>query len=138
MDSLHSECQALRSENEDLRGTVNYLTEKCGYMENQSRRNNSVFTGLALVRGGSESLKDCEMKVKACIREGVGITERMEIEQADRVGKAIVVKFLSYKHGYDDVCVREAFSETVQKKRQALMTLQRDLRQKGHGAKLRF
>ena len=37
------------------------------------------------------------MKVKGCISEGMGITERMEIERAHRVGKAIVVKFLSYK-----------------------------------------
>ena len=148
--------QALRSQNEDFRGTVNYLTEKCNNMENQTRRNNLVSTGLAPVGGGgggSESWEDCEMKVKAYIREGMGITERMEIERAHRVGKAIVVKFLSYKHkmlvltnarklktsdGYDNIYVKEEFSETVQKKRQALMTLQRDLRQNGQTAKLRF
>ena len=55
MDSLHSECKALRSDNQDLRGTVNYLTEKCEHMENQSRRNNLVFTGFASVREGFES-----------------------------------------------------------------------------------
>ena len=37
-----------------------------------------------------------------------------------------------------NIYVRVDFSETVQKKRQALMTLQRELRQKGHSAKLRF
>ena len=57
MNSLHSDRQALRSENEDLGGTVSYLIEKCDYMENRSRRNNLVFTGLAPVRGGSESWK---------------------------------------------------------------------------------
>ena len=40
MDSLNSDCQALRSENQDIIGTVNYLTEKCDCMENQNRRNN--------------------------------------------------------------------------------------------------
>ena len=150
MDSLHSECQALRSDNQDLRGTVNYLTEKCDYMENQSRRNNLVFTGFASVREGFESWEDCERKGKACVKEGMGITERLEIDRAHRAGKAIVVRFLSYKqkmlvltnarklktsNGYD-VYVREDFSETVQKKRQALMTLQRELRP--HSAKLRF
>ena len=153
MDSLHSECQALRSDNQDLRGTANYLTEKCDYMENQSRRNNLVFTGFASVREGFESWEDCERKVKACVKEGMGITERLEIERAHRAGKAIVVRFLSYKqkmlvltnarklktsNGYDNIYVREDFSETVQKKRQALMTLQRELRQKGYSAKLRF
>ena len=151
MDSLHSECQALRSDNQDLRGTVNYLAEKCDYMENQSRRNNLVFTGFASVREGFESWEDCERKVKACVKEGMGITERLEIERAHRAGKAVVVRFLSYKqkmlvltnarklktsNGYDNIYVREDFSETVQKKRQALMTLQRELRP--HSAKLRF
>ena len=72
MDSLHSECQALRSDNQDLRGTVNYLTEKCDYMENQSRRNNLVFTGFASVKEGFESWEDCERKVKACVKACIG------------------------------------------------------------------
>ena len=128
MDSLHSNCQALRSGNKDLRGTVNYLIEKCDYMENQSRRNNLVFTGFAPMRGGCESWEDCEIKVKVCIRDGMGITERMEIERAHRVGKAIVVNLLSYKQkmlvlknarmlktsdGDDNINVRDDFSETV-------------------------
>ena len=33
------------------------------------------------------------MKVKACVREGMGITERIEIESAH----SVVVKFLSHK-----------------------------------------
>ena len=45
---------------------------------------------------------------------------------------------LKTANGYDNIYVREDFSETVQKKCQALLTLQRELRQKGHGAKLRF
>ena len=128
MDSLHSECQALRSENEDLRGTVNYLTEKYDCMENQGSCNNLVFTGFTPVRGGCESWEDCEIKVKVCIRDGMGITERMEIERAHRVGKAIVVNLLFYKQkmlvltnarmlktsdGDDNINVRDDFSETV-------------------------
>ena len=45
---------------------------------------------------------------------------------------------LKAANGYDNINVREDLSETVQKKRQTLMTLQRELRQKGHSAKLRF
>ena len=149
MDSPHLECQALRSDNQDLRGTVNYLTEKCDYMENQSRRNNLVFTGFAWVRECFESWEDCESKVKAYMKEGMGTTGRLEIERAHRVEKAIVVRFLSYKqkmlvltnarklktsNGYDNIYVKEDFSETLQKKHQALMTLQRELRQKGYSA----
>ena len=124
MDSLHSECQALRSDNQDLRGTVNYLAEKCDYMENQSRRNNLVFTGFASVREDFESWEDCERKVKACVKEGMGTTERLEIERAHRAGKAIVVRFLSYKqkmlvltnarklktsNGYDNITSEKTF-----------------------------
>ena len=68
------------------------------------------------------------MKVKGCISEGMGITERMEIERAHRVGKAIVVNLLFYKQkmlvltnarmlktsdGDDNINVRDDFSETV-------------------------
>ena len=99
-------------------------------MENQSRRNNLVFTGFASVKEGFESWEDCERKVKACVKEGMGTTERLEIQQAHRPGKAIVVRLLSYKqkmlvptnarklktsNGYDNIYVREDFSETVQK-----------------------
>lgn len=101
------------------------------------------------MREGFESWEDCERKVKACVKEGMGTTERLEIERSHRVGKAIVVRFLSYKQKMlvltnarklktSNIYVRVDFSETVQKKRQALMTLQRELRQKGHSAKLRF
>ena len=70
------------------------------------------------------------MKVKACMREGMVFTERMEIERAHRVGKAIVVKFLSCKQkmlvltnarnlktsdGYDNIYISEDFSETAPK-----------------------
>ena len=150
MDSLHSECQAPRSDNQDLRGTVDYLTEKCDYMQNQSRRNNLVFTGFALVGGGGVSPEDCERKVKSCVKEGMGVAV-LEMEQTHRAGKAIVIRFLPHKqmlvltsarklktsNGYDNVYVREGFSETIQEKRQAPMILQRELRQ-DLSAKLSF
>ena len=43
VDGLRSQCQALWSENQDLKDTVNCLTNKCDYNDNQSRRNNLLF-----------------------------------------------------------------------------------------------
>lgn len=152
VDGLRSQCQALWSENQDLRDTVNYLTNKCDYNDNQSRRNNLLFLGFEPVRGGPESWQDCERKVKEVIHEGMGIAEEVHIERAHRAGKAIVARFLSYKQkmavlskarelknsDYDHIYVREDFSESVQTKRQALMKLQRELRQRGVKANLSF
>ena len=152
VDGLRSQCQALWSENQDLRDTVNYLTNKCDYNDNQSRRNNLLFLGFEPVRGGPESWQDCERKVKEVIHERMGIAEEIHIERAHRAGKAIVARFLSYKQkmavlskarelknsDYDHIYVREDFSESVQTKRQALMKLQRELRQSGVKANLSF
>ena len=117
MDSLHSECQALRSDNQDLRGTVNYLAETCDYMENQSRRNNLVFTGFASVTEGFESWEDCESKVKACVKEGMDIAV-LEMERTHRVGKAIGVRF--FLQTEDDGTDKRAQTEDRQRLRQHL------------------
>ena len=120
--------------------------------DNQSRRNNLLFLGFEPARGGPESWQDCERKVKKVIHEEMGIAEEIHIERAHRAGKVIVARFLSYKQkmavlskarepknsDYDHIYVREDFSESVQTKRQALMKLQRELRQRGVKANLSF
>ena len=82
----------------------------------------------------------------------MGMAEEVHTEPAHRAGKAIVARFLSYKQkmavlskarelknsDYDHIYVREDFSESVQTKRQALMKLQRELRQRGVKAKCRL
>ena len=102
---------------------------------------------------GTEPWDECERKVKGAIKEGIGITEDILIERAHRSGKAIVAKFLSYKQKttvltqarklnqsetFKNIYVREDFSEAVQRKRKELMSLQREMRQKGQPSKLRF
>jgi hypothetical protein len=153
VDRLSTECQALWLANKDLQKAVVNLTGKCDYLENQSRRNNLLFIGFPLAQGESESWQDCERKVEAAIRDGMGIYETIHIERAHRVGKNIIVKFLTYKQKElviknakrlkDSACfynifVQEDYSQIVQSKRQALLSLQRELKGKGRKSKLKF
>ena len=153
MEELHTQYQAVWRENQELRNAVGFLGSKCDYLEKQSRRNNLLFLGFPAVPAGMELWDECEKKVKEAISEGMGITEDILIERAHRSGKAIVAKFLSYKQKatvltqarklnqsetFKNIYVREDFSETVQRKRKELMSLQRKMRQNGQPSKLRF
>lgn len=153
MRELHSQCQSLWEQNEDLRSSVNHLTSKCDSLENQNKRNNLLFFGLSTARGVFESWEECELKVRQAIREGMGITEEINIERAYRSGRVIIARFLSYKQRmlvlsnahrlngsdtFSNIFVREDFSEIVQQKRKGLLPTQRELKQKGYKADLRF
>ena len=150
---LQSHCQSLEEENSILREKVNSLTEKCDYIENQSRRNNLLFSGIESCPG--ETWEQCEEKVREVMSEGMGIKDKVEIERAHRVGKGdgIIVQFLSYKQKanilyrastlknsvkFKQVFVREDFSFEVRKKRGALRETARVLRDKGQKSKLRY
>ena len=153
VEELHTQYQAVWRENQELRNAVGFLGSKCDYLENQSRRNNLLFLGFPAVPAGTKHWDECERKVKEAIREGMGITEDILIERAHRSGKAIVAKFLSYKQKtavltqarklnqsetFKNIHVRDDFSETEQRKRKELMSLQREMRQNGQPSKLRF
>ncbi|KAL8591409.1 hypothetical protein ACOMHN_022215 [Nucella lapillus] len=128
---------------------VQLLQNKSEYLENQSRRNNLIFFGLPL----DAAWDRCEVLVKEVIREGLGIDEEIHVDQAHRYGKAIVVRFLSFKQRSlilsqaqrlkqtekcQNVFIREDFSVTVQQKRKELINMQKELRSRGTVAKLRF
>lgn len=153
MDALHRQCQSLRAENNDLRDTVNRLTGKVDHLDNQNRRNNLIFSGFATTGGTYETWEYSEKKVRQVIQDGMGITEKIFIERAQRYGKSILVKFLSYKQKmlvlsnarslrgseqFSHIYVNEDVSEMVQTKRKVLLNVQRELRNKGHKAVLRF
>jgi len=88
------------------------------------------------------------------VKDGMGITENIDIERAHRTGKdAIVVKLLSFKQKstilskarklkdsekFQNVFVREDFSTAVRKKRQGLREKEKQLRNVGQKPKLRF
>ena len=152
---MNESMRSLALENKQLRDDVQYLTNKCDYLENQSRRDNLVFEGLPKSYG-FESWNDCENLICEVIYQGMGVSPNViiEIERAHRVGKsAIVCKFRSYKqksyilsaaktlrnsHRFSRVYVREDFSELVKQKRQELIRVQQNLRSKGLRSYLRF
>ena len=150
---LHSKYERLVAEHEYLYRDLQQLKRKNDYMENQSRRNNLIFIGIPPVRDGFESWSDCQDKVLTIIREGMQICEDVHIERAHRVGKTIIVKFMSYisktlvlsrarelRHTkyFANIFVREDFSKPVREQREILINLQRRLRQQGRNPRLRF
>ena len=60
MEELHTQYQAVRRENQELRKAVGFLGSTCDYLENQSRRNNLLFFGFAAVPAGTEPWDVCE------------------------------------------------------------------------------
>ena len=152
---INENMRSLALENKKLRDDVQFLTNKCDYLENQSRRDNLVFEGLPKPYG-FESWHDCENLICEVIYQGMGVSPSViiEIERAHRVGKSsIVCKFRSFKqrsyilsaaknlrnsHRFSRVYVHEDFSELVKQKRQELSRVQQDLRSQGLRSYLRF
>ena len=85
------------------------------------------------------------------IKTGMKITDGVAIERAHRVGKAIIIKLLSYKDKEKilkgaknlastnkDISLREDFSQAVQTKRNKLVPMMKNLRKDGKRARLRL
>ena len=154
--SITENIKSLTLENRELKNDVQFLMEKCGYLENQSRRNNLVFDGIPRPYDRHESWEECEKIVCEVIYQGIGISNdvNIEIERAHRLNsRAIIAKFKCFKqkslilsraknrrHSYrfSRVFVNEDFSERVKQKRAELSHVQRDLRQQGLRSTMRF
>ena len=108
-----------------------------------------MFYGIPTAVG--ETWADCEDKVMNIIETDVKITNGVSIERAHLVGKAITVKFLSYKDKEkvtkgatdlastnNDISVREDFPQAVQAKRSKLVRMMKPLGKDGKRASLRF
>ena len=108
-----------------------------------------MFCGIPTAAG--ETWSDCEDKVMNIIKTDMKITDGVAIERAHRVGKAIIIKLLSYKDKEKilkrdknlastnkDISVREDFSQAVQTKRNKLVPVMKTLRKDGKRARLRF
>lgn len=91
----------LKVENEELSKKVDNLNMKVDQLENQSRRDNLVFHGLA--DEDEESWVDSEAKVRKYISEDLGIDETdVSIERAHRLNtryspRPVIVKFSHFK-----------------------------------------
>ena len=154
--SITENIKSLTHENRELKNDVQFLMDKCDYLENQSRRNNLIFDGISRSYDRHESWEECERIICEIIYQGIGIHSdiNIEIERAHRLNsRSIIVKFKSFKqkslilskaknlrHSYrfSRVFVNEDFSERVKQKRTELFHVQRDLRQQGIRSNLRF
>jgi chromosome segregation ATPase len=141
--------EEMEEENKMLKDSLQSMEQKLDQAENQSKRNNLLFHGIP--RTPKESWSDCEEKVKKVIREDMKVTQDISIERAHRVGRAIIIKLLSYKDKEtvlrgaknlastnNSISVSEDFSKTVQQKRKGLIPMMKALRADQHRAKLRF
>lgn len=87
---------------DQMKESLDEITKKLDYLENQSRRNNIVIHGIP--ETPSESWADTEEKTQDLLRSKFGFTEEPLIERAHRIGakkasqqRPVVVKFNSFK-----------------------------------------
>ena len=119
-----------------LKGTLSDLTDKAGYLENQSIRNNVIFDGITEAPG--ETWEDTEKKIANALQINVGLSELRPIERVHRIGKGvdkprkIVVKLTNYKDRESilrngkklkgsDIYVKDDVFERVQARRREQM-----------------
>ena len=148
---MSTKVEQLEEENQFIKDRLRNLEEKLDSAENHSKRNNLLFYGIPTAAG--ETWSDCEDKVMNIIKTDMKITDGVAIERAHhtRVGKAIIIKLLSYKDKEKilkgaknlastnkDIWVREDFSQAVQTKRSKLVPVMKTLRKDGKRARLRF
>ncbi|KAI8514789.1 hypothetical protein Bbelb_073800 [Branchiostoma belcheri] len=129
---------------------------KSDYLENQSRRNNLLFDGVA--DNKQENWSQCEQKVRDILKDKLKLDPlKIEIERSHRNGKfqedgrprPIVVKLLRYKDKEvimqraknlkgSNIFINEDFSDAVRQKRKELLPEMRAQRERGNIAFLRF
>lgn len=125
------------------------LENQADYLENQSRRNNLHFSGIP--EDAKESWDDTENKVAMIVKKQMGVTEKLAIERAHRIGnskrddkrpRGVVVKFTSYKSRElvlknasklkgTQIYVREDVSERVLARRNEQMGKLKEARSQG-------
>lgn len=138
--------KALANEASIAQEDLKEISNNIDYLENQSRRNNVVFDGIA--EQSKETWVDSENKVLKILKDNMQL-EALPIERAHRVGRpkpqknrAVVVKFLNFKDRETvlrsgkklrgtSIFVREDLSEKVLAKRRAQMHLLKEAREGG-------
>ncbi|CAL9684648.1 unnamed protein product [Knipowitschia caucasica] len=132
--------------------------EQLDYIENQSRRNNIVITGLGPDRA-EETWEQTEDKVKELITKNLKVEAPVEIERAHRNGKfraendrprSIIVKLLRFKDKQlimararsllknTSIYINEDFSERVRKRRAELLPALKEARARGDYAVISY
>ena len=92
---MSTKVEQLEEENQFIKDRLRNLEDKLDSAENHSKRNNLLFYGIPTAAG--ETWSDYEDKVMNIIKTDMKITDGVAIERAHRVGKATIIKLLSYK-----------------------------------------
>lgn len=147
IEGLDDRCSTTETRISHLEEKILQLEERQEVSDNLSRRHNLLFFGIPRVTG--ETYESMESKVRGIIRDHMKMQETVFIEQARRVGSAILVRFQSLKQRdmvlshvrelraiNSPVYVREDFTAAVRQKRSALTPLMMQMRNDGRRAKL--
>lgn len=137
--------------------SIKILDRSTDYLENQSRRNNLIFSGIE--ESPKETWASSENKVRSVISTSLKLdANAMAIERAHRTGKPdtngkghrpIIVKFLNYKDRATvlenakklkgtDIHINEDFSAQVRERRKALLPEMYAARDRGLIAYLKY
>lgn len=148
-----SECKELSKQVHDLTSgyDVNAYCEQIDYLENQSRRNNLVISGLGPDKA-DETWAETESKVQELFTTKLKLDASVEIERARRNGRyrvdserprSVVVKLLRFKDKQQilararsnlkttSVYINEDYSERVRKRRAELLPAMKEARARG-------
>ena len=92
VDELHLKRELLEVEDANLHQTVQQLASKVEELDMEKRNHNLLFFGIPRCEGVS-----CEQLIREVLRNDLGITEGGNIEQARRLGNAILGMFQPLK-----------------------------------------
>ena len=146
VSALYEHLEQMKSSHEHFQSHIDKLEDKIDELENQSRRSNVLFDGVP--PSTDETWDDCENKVLDIIRRKMKIPQDVLIERAHRLGKAIIVRFQSYKDRElvlsrarelkgSSIFVHGDVSDRVRQKQRGLMSLMKTMRSDGKRAVIR-
>ena len=151
VDDLSTKCTRLEKENTLLKADITHLSDKLDYLENQGRRNNLLFHGIAKSTP-NETWSDCEDYVRDVLRNKMKMDDSLiTIERAHRLnhGKSIIIKLLDFNMKKlilqetrtlkgTGIYISEDFSYQVRRIRKNLKSIMDTERENGRKSKLRF
>lgn len=140
----------------NIQSSLNNLSSKMDYLENQTRRNNLLIDGIPDAK--TETWHESESKVKKLISEHLKMDPTLiELERAHRTGKfeaegrprSVVVKLLRFKDKEEilkraknlrgtKLYINEDYSEKVRLRRKELLPQLREARNQGNIAYLKY
>lgn len=148
-----NELSVVKKENEELKKQLAINCELLDKLENQSRRNNLIFSNIGN-RNAVEFWEESEQRVIEFVTKQLNVDLNSEhIERAHRLGRGpnapIIVKFSAFKKKNEilknafrakgtRVVISEDFSANVRETRKQLLNYMKDARARGDRARLQY